>query len=49
MSIIKKIKLNKANIVFICLNLVDAFVALGGNLDKTGFVSKSTLINTLKN
>ena len=29
--------------------LVDAFVALGGNLDKTGFVKKSNLLDTMKN
>jgi hypothetical protein len=28
---------------------VDAFVALGGGADKSGFVSKNTLISTIKN
>ncbi len=27
---------------------MDAFVALGGSSDKSGFVNKSTLINTIK-
>ena len=36
--------LSKTNIVIIDLNLVDAFVALGGNPDKSGVVRKSALI-----
>jgi hypothetical protein len=28
---------------------VDAFVALGGGTDKSGYVSKTTLISTIKN
>lgn len=35
---------NKTNTVTIAINLVDAFVALGGNPDKSGVVRKSALI-----
>lgn len=38
-----------ANIVIDTSKLVDAFVALGGGADKMGYVSKSTLISTIKN
>jgi hypothetical protein len=41
--------LKKINIVFFILNhLVDAFVALGGNVDKSGVVGKTSLIETIK-
>ena len=30
-------------------NKDDAFVALGGNLDKSGFVSRNTLVKTIVN
>ena len=36
------------NIVLISLCLVDAFVALGGQRDKTGYVNKTNLIETIK-
>jgi hypothetical protein len=37
------------NIVIFFTNFsVDAFVALGGNVDKSGAVSKTTLIETIK-
>ena len=35
---------NKTNIVNFHINLVDAFVALGGAADKGGYVRKSALI-----
>lgn len=34
----------KINIVKFLIYLVDAFVALGGNADKSGYVRKSALI-----
>ena len=37
------------NIVINLLNIVDAFVALGGSRDKMGAVAKKTLIETIKN
>lgn len=40
--------LNKINIVIFFLDLVDAFVALGGNADNSGSVRKTTLIETIK-
>lgn len=29
--------------------LVDAFVAMGGNPDRTGYVQRDTIINIIKN
>jgi hypothetical protein len=37
------------NIVYFFIYIVDAFVALGGNSDQSGYVTKGTLIKTLKN
>ena len=39
----------KMNTVAFSLSLVDAFVALGGKTDKSGYVQKKTLIETIKN
>ncbi len=48
-SKIIKVKLQKKiNIVKNLLILVDAFVALGGSADKSGTVSKTSLIETIK-
>jgi hypothetical protein len=35
---------NKINIVILIIYLVDAFVALGGSADKSGYVRKTALI-----
>lgn len=35
-------------VVILCYRVVDAFVALGGNSDKTGGVRKNSLIKTIK-
>ena len=40
--------LNKINIVYLLLIVVDAFVALGGGADGGGYVRKNTLIDTIK-
>ena len=46
---VDKISINRTNIVKICVYcLVDAFVALGGSIDKSNFVSKSNLIETIQ-
>lgn len=49
MITIEQILLKKINIVkYFNDFLVDAFVALGGHVDKSGAVSKTTLIETIK-
>ena len=37
------------NKILVIINLVDAFVAMGGNPDKSGFVQTDLLINIIKN
>jgi hypothetical protein len=34
---------------YIYIYKVDAFVAMGGNADRSGYVSKETIINIIKN
>lgn len=46
---VEQILLKTINIVKFFINFsVDAFVALGGHVDKSGAVSKTTLIETIK-
>ena len=35
--------------ILLCIYKVDAFVAMGGNADRSGYVSKETIINIIKN
>ncbi len=35
-------------VIYIFYKIVDAFVALGGHVDKSGAVSKTALIETIK-
>ena len=41
-------QLSRTNTVNVLHSLVDAFVALGGCLDKSGYVRKNNLIETIK-
>ncbi len=39
---------NRMNIVIFNNNSVDAYVALGGSIDRSGYVRKTNLIETIK-